>query len=152
MEWSAHPRPSGRGPIEASIPSTRSPPLAAIRDLAVAAPLKLASSGLWRRSRGSIRDLAVAAPLKRNCGLRGQAGRPRHPRPSGRGPIEAFRETSAWPNSTTIRDLAVAAPLKRIAFDHIGLRRVSIRDLAVAAPLKLYPPLSGDLIAPPSAT
>ena len=69
-----HPRPSGRGPIEALCSvSTCTAGSTPIRDLAVAAPLK---------------HLIVDVPNK-------HAGR--HPRPSGRGPIEARQRAEMTP-------------------------------------------------------
>ena len=60
-----HPRPSGRGPIEAGVLQRLAElALVPIRDLAVAAPLKLDSSSGSNPDRPAIRDLAVAAPLK----------------------------------------------------------------------------------------
>ena len=85
-----------------------------IRDLAVAAPLKqhsLSPPSFWLRT---IRDLAVAAPLKHLLGWVAAAGHADHPRPSGRGPIEATKWRSRGVGRVSIRDLAVAAPLKRL--------------------------------------
>ena len=138
-----HPRPSGRGPIEAQIPVVHIYNRLPIRDLAVAAPLKQAiGDDLGGHNLHAIRDLAVAAPLKHSThpnavhvlrpirdlavaaplkrgGAAARQGRrpsrppPVHPRPSGRGPIEAARcQGVPRPASTAIRDLAVAAPLK----------------------------------------
>ncbi len=108
----------------------------AIRDVRVAAPLKLRRWSFWavplmdyprRTRRGpveacdwripsgratSIRDVRVAAPLKR------------------------VRAASADPRGDPIRDVRVAAPLKRLASAANGGSGVPIRDVRVAAPLK----------------
>ena len=86
----SYPRPDGRGPIEACAECLRAcdEPLA-IRDLTVAAPLKLRNDGVVQVRWLSIRDLTVAAPLKRHH--------------LDRRPASDY---------TPIRDLTVAAPLK----------------------------------------
>ena len=111
----SYPRPDGRGPIEATPPSNTLSRIPAIRDLTVAAPLKLGHGGLGRRHTCPIRDLTVAAPLKRS-------------------------QTSLYghPTASSIRDLTVAAPLKPSSFVPLAWTWRAIRDLTVAAPLKLH--------------
>ena len=61
----------------------------------------------------AIRDLAVAAPLKPYRIRQMEFVGATHPRPSGRGPIEApVALPLLTPLYPSIRDLAVAAPLK----------------------------------------
>ena len=92
-----YPRPDGRGPIEArhrfQTPDQHRETLP-IRDLTVAAPLKLT-----QRHNGRPADS--------------------YPRPDGRGPIEAVRSGSVTRiDASSIRDLTVAAPLKHPTLDN----------------------------------
>ena len=57
-----------------------------IRDLAVAAPLKLGDADEVLAGVGPIRDLAVAAPLKQPESIGGHSPKGGYPRPRGRGP------------------------------------------------------------------
>ena len=143
-----------------------------IRDLTVAAPLKLGFRLPPRRNHHPIRDLTVAAPLKQirgnecwrdlnyyprpdgrgpieaRCSQIHTHSPQNYPRPDGRGPIEARLSTRLGSGSLGYPRPDGRGPIEAASEQRRWRKRSpTIRDLTVAAPLK-----HGGLIALPASS